>query len=157
MIVRLIAIGKTTEKWLQQGMEVYLTRLPHYISFEYIEIPDIKIPKGMAESEVKRLEGLEILKRIETGTHMILLDELGKEFNSVELSEHLQKRFNSGMKSLVLVIGGPYGFSGDVYSRANERMALSKLTFSHQMIRLFALEQIYRSMTILKNEPYHHR
>jgi 23S rRNA (pseudouridine1915-N3)-methyltransferase len=157
MMVRLIAVGKTTEKWLQQGMEVYLSRLPHYILFDYMEIPDVKIPKGMAEAEVKRLEGLEILKRIETGTHMILLDEVGKEFSSVELSGHLQKRFNSGMKSLVLVIGGPYGFSDEVYSRANEKIALSKLTFSHQMVRLFTLEQLYRAMTILKNEPYHHR
>jgi len=157
MNLKLISIGKTSESWLKQGIEVYVKRMIHYLPFEYIEIPDVKIAKGTSEAEVKRLEGVEVLKRIESSAHLIILDEQGKEFNSEQLANHLQKRMNAGIKTLVLLIGGPYGFSDAIYERANEKMALSKLTFSHQMVRIFAVEQLYRAMTILRNEPYHHK
>jgi 23S rRNA (pseudouridine1915-N3)-methyltransferase len=157
MNVKLISIGKTSESWLKQGVEVYVKRMIHYLPFEYIEIPDVKIAKGTSEAEVKRLEGVEVLKRIESSVHLIILDEQGKEYNSEELASHMQKRMNAGIKTLVLLIGGPYGFSDAIYERANEKMALSKLTFSHQMVRVFAVEQLYRAMTILRNEPYHHK
>lgn len=156
MILRLLVVGRTNENWLKEGEAVYAKRLPHYVQFEYVEIPDLKIPKGTNNAEVKRLEGIEILKRIDSGAYLVLLDEQGKSFSSVQFSEFLQKRFNSGMKSLVFLIGGPYGFSEEIYARANEKMSLSKMTFSHQMVRVFALEQIYRALTILKHEPYHH-
>ncbi len=156
MIVRLLVIGKTTSQYLATGIEEYCKRLPHYLRFEYIEIPDVKVSKGMDEHLVKESEGNEILKYFEPGAHVVLLDENGKTFTSVNFAVHVQKRFNSGGKSLIFVIGGPYGFSESVYARANERLSLSSMTFSHQMVRLIALEQIYRAMTILKNEPYHH-
>jgi 23S rRNA (pseudouridine1915-N3)-methyltransferase len=155
--LKLIAIGKTVEPWLKQGIEVYTKRLVHYLPFEYIEIPDVKIAKGTSEVEVKRLEGLEVLKRIDSAAYLVILDEKGKEFTSEELANHLQKRMNAGIKTLVFLIGGPYGFSDALYERANEKMSLSKLTLSHQMVRVFAAEQLYRAMTILRNEPYHHR
>lgn len=157
MNLKLIAIGKTAEPWLKQGIEVYTKRLVHYLPFEYIEIPDVKIAKGTSEAEVKRLEGLEVLKRIDSTAYLVILDEKGKEFTSEELANHLQKRMNAGIKTLVFLIGGPYGFSDALYERANEKMSLSKLTLSHQMVRVFAAEQLYRAMTILRNEPYHHR
>ena len=157
MNLKLISIGRTSESWLKQGVEVYAKRMVHYLPFEYIEIPDVKIAKGTSEAEVKRLEGVEVLKRIESSVHLIILDEQGKEFTSEQLANHMQKRMNAGIKTLVLLIGGPYGFSDAIYERANEKMALSKLTFSHQMVRIFAVEQLYRAMTILRNEPYHHK
>lgn len=156
MIIRLAAIGKTTTRYLEEGIAEYVGRLQHYLRFEYIEIPDVKISKGMNDLQVKQKEGVELLKLAEPGAHVILLDEHGKTFSSVRFAEHLQKRFNSGGKSITFMIGGPYGFSEDVYRRANEKIALSTMTFSHQMVRLIAAEQIYRAMTILRNEPYHH-
>lgn len=157
MNLKLIAIGKTTEPWLKQGIEIYTKRMVHYLPFEYIEIMDVKVPKGMSENEVKRLEGIEVLKRIDTSVYLVILDEKGKEFDSEELANHIQKRMNSGIKTLAILIGGPYGFSDALYERANEKVSLSKLTFSHQMVRVFAVEQLYRAMTILRNEPYHHK
>lgn len=157
MNLKLITIGKTSDSWLKQGVEVYTKRMIHYLPFEYMEIPDVKIAKGTSEAEVKRLEGLEVLKRIDSSAFLIILDEQGKEFTSEELASHLQKRMNAGIKTLVFLIGGPYGFSEALYERANEKMSLSKLTFSHQMVRVFAVEQLYRAMTILRNEPYHHK
>lgn len=123
---------------------------------EYIEIPDVKIPKGTPDDRVCATEGAEILKRIAPGDYVILLDESGSQFSSEELAMKLQKRFNSGGKALVLLIGGPYGFDPKVQQRAEAKWSLSRLTFSHQMVRLIALEQLYRAMTILRNEPYHH-
>lgn len=157
MNIKLIAIGKTDNSALQQLIEDYEKRLSHYVNFQMQIVPDIKNSKSLSEEQQKAKEGELILKNIENSHHLILLDERGKEYTSVGFSEFLQKQMNTGTKQIVFVIGGPYGFSEEVYQRANGKLALSKLTFSHQMIRLFFVEQIYRAFTILKNEPYHHR
>lgn len=157
MKIKLIAIGKTDEKSLQTLIEKYQNRLKHYIGFELDIIPDLKNSKNLSEQQQKEKEGELLLKKLQTSDYVVLLDENGKEFNSVDFAKYLQKKMNSGAKQLVFIIGGPYGFSKAVYARSNEKVALSKMTFSHQMIRLFAVEQIYRGFTILKNEPYHHQ
>lgn len=157
MRITLLAIGKTDNNELQALIDDYTKRLRHYISFSSEIIPDIKNVKNLSESQQKNAEGLEILKRVGTSDALILLDENGKTFNSIAFSEYLQKKMNSGLKNLVFVIGGPYGFSDDIYARANGKISLSLMTFSHQMVRLFFIEQLYRGYTILRNEPYHHR
>ena len=129
----------------------------HYVRFSFEIIPDLKNSKNLSERLQKKEEGKIILSKISNSDRLILLDENGQEMNSVGFSNFLQKQMNSGLKRLVLVIGGPYGFSEDVYKKASSKLALSKMTFSHQMVRLFIIEQLYRSFTILKNEPYHHR
>lgn len=156
MKIKLLAIGKTDNKNLQQLIGDYQKRLQHYINFELVIIPDIKNVKNLSELQQKTKEGELILSKLTPFSHLVLLDEKGKEFRSIEFSKYLQKKMNASLKELVFVIGGPYGFSDDVYKKANEKVALSKMTFSHQMIRLFVVEQIYRGFTILKNEPYHH-
>jgi len=156
MILRLICIGKTTSAYLRTGIEEYVQRLQHYLRFEYIEIPDVKITKGMAESQVKEKEGAVIMRYIDSADFVVLLDEHGKSLSSVHFAEYLQKRFNSGGKALNFLIGGPYGFSDELRNRADAKISLSPMTFSHQMVRLIAAEQLYRAMTILRNEPYHH-
>lgn len=157
MQIKLIAIGKTDKAELNQLISTYQSRLSHYVRFTFEILPDIKNSKNLSESLQKEEEGKLILSKISSSERLILLDENGKEMNSVEFSEFLQKQMNSGLKSLVLAIGGPYGFSEAVYKEAAGKLALSKMTFSHQMIRLFVIEQLYRGFTILKNEPYHHR
>jgi 23S rRNA (pseudouridine1915-N3)-methyltransferase len=139
-----------------QLIEEYQKRLAHYIKFEFKIIPDIKNAKNLSESQQKEKEGVLILKELITTDQLVLLDEKGHEFRSLEFSCFLQKKMNSGIKQLVFVIGGPYGFSDTVYKKAQGKVSLSKMTFSHQMIRLFMVEQLYRAFTILKNEPYHH-
>ena len=129
----------------------------HYVRFSFEIIPDLKNSKNLSEKLQKEEEGKIILSKISNSDRLILLDENGQEMNSVGFSNFLQKQMNSGLKRLVLVIGGPYGFSEAVYKKASSKLALSKMTFSHQMVRLFIIEQLYRSFTILKNEPYHHR
>ncbi len=156
MKIKLLAIGKTDDKRLLQLTEEYQKRLKHYIKFELEIIPDLKNAKNLSEKEQKEREGELILKKLQATDQLILLDEKGHEFRSVEFSRFLQKKLNSGLKQLVFVIGGPYGFSEAVYQKAQGKVSLSKMTFSHQMIRLFFVEQIYRAFTILKNEPYHH-
>ena len=156
MKIKLLAIGKTDDKNLQTLIEAYQNRLKHYINFEIDVIADIKNVKNLTETQQKEKEGELILKKIATTDVLILLDEKGTQFSSVTFSEYLQKKMNSGVKQLVLVIGGPYGFSEAVYQQAQGKISLSKMTFSHQMIRLFVVEQLYRAYTILKNEPYHH-
>ncbi|WP_456423623.1 23S rRNA (pseudouridine(1915)-N(3))-methyltransferase RlmH [Lutibacter sp.] len=156
MKIKLLSIGKTDDKNLQILIETYQKRLKHYIKFELEIIPDIKNVKNLSESQQKEKEGELILKKISSTDVLILLDEKGKEFRSIEFSKFLQQKMNSSIKQLVLVIGGPYGFSEAIYKKAQGKIALSKMTFSHQMIRLFIVEQIYRAFTILKNEPYHH-
>jgi 23S rRNA (pseudouridine1915-N3)-methyltransferase len=136
---------------------VYENRLKHYVRFELDIIPDIKNVKNLSETQQKEKEGELILKKLNPTDVLILLDESGKQFSSVEFSDYLQKKMNAGIKQLVLVIGGPYGFSDDIYTKAQAKISLSKMTFSHQMVRLFIVEQLYRAFTILKNEPYHHR
>ena len=157
MTIQLLAIGKTDHKNLQALIGEYQKRLGHYVKFEFEIIPDLKNVKNLSESQQKQKEGELILKKMSTTDVLILLDENGKQFDSIGFSHYLQKHMNSGIKRLVLVIGGPYGFSPEVYQKAQGKIALSKMTFSHQMIRLFIIEQLYRSFTILKNEPYHHR
>lgn len=156
MQIKLIAIGKTDHPAIQKLLEEYSSRLGFYIRFELEIIPDLKNTKSLSELLQKEKEGELILKKTQTSDELILLDERGKTFSSIEFSEFLQKKMNSGLKQLVLVIGGPYGFSDEVYSRANGKISLSKMTFSHQMIRPFLIEQLYRAFTILRNEPYHH-
>jgi len=156
MKIKLLVIGKTDDKSLQTLIETYKNRLKHYIKFELEIIPDIKNVKNLSESQQKEKEGQLLLKKLTPTDVLILLDEKGKEFRSIEFSKYLQKKMNSGIKQLVLVIGGPYGFSDTIYKKATGKISFSKMTFSHQMIRLFVVEQIYRAFTILKNEPYHH-
>ena len=156
MKIKLLAIGKTDDKNLQTLIETYQNRLKHYINFQLEVIPDIKNVKNLSEVQQKEKEGELILKKLAATDQLILLDEKGKEFRSLEFSSFLQKKMNAGIKQLVFVIGGPYGFSEAVYKKAQGKISLSKMTFSHQMIRLFVVEQLYRGFTILKNEPYHH-
>ena len=157
MQIKLIAIGKTDQIELERLISMYQNRLSHYVRFSFDIIPDLKNSKNLSEKLQKEAEGKLILDKLLPTDRLILLDENGKEINSIEFSTFLQKHMNSGIKRLVLVIGGPYGFSEDVYKKAGGKLALSKLTFSHQMVRLFIIEQLYRGFTILKNEPYHHR
>lgn len=157
MTIKLIAVGKTDSKALLELINTYGGRLKHYIKFELEIIPDIKNAKNLSESQQKAKEGELILKKIEAADVIILLDENGTHYSSIAFSDFLQKKMNSGIKRLVFVIGGPYGFSDTVYHKAQGKISFSKMTFSHQMIRLFAVEQIYRALTILKNEPYHHK
>ncbi|SHH76137.1 23S rRNA (pseudouridine1915-N3)-methyltransferase [Winogradskyella wandonensis] len=157
MQIKLIAIGKTDNKQLQTLIEDYQKRLGFYIKFQLEIIPDIKKAKHLSEAQQKDKEGELILGKTQTSDVVILLDENGKQMDSVGFSNYLQKHLNSGIKQLVFVIGGPYGFSDAVYQRANGKLGLSKMTFSHQMVRLFFIEQLYRGFTILRNEPYHHR
>ena len=157
MQIKLIAIGKTDQMELEHLISIYQNRLSHYVRFSFEIIPDLKNSKNLSEKLQKEEEGKLILSKITATDRLILLDENGQEMNSVIFSEFLQKQMNSGIKRLVLVIGGPYGFSEAIYKKATGKLALSKMTFSHQMVRLFVIEQLYRGFTILKNEPYHHR
>ena len=157
MNIKLIAVGKTDNPALQQLISTYEKRLSYYINFELQLLPDIKNSKSISEEQQKIKEGELILSYVEPSHHLILLDERGKEYTSIAFADELQKKMNTGIKQLTFVIGGPYGFSQAVYQRANSKLSLSKLTFSHQMIRLFFVEQLYRAFTILRNEPYHHQ
>ncbi len=157
MKITLLAIGKTDNNHLQEVMDDYIKRLGFYIPFNFEIIADIKNVKNLSEKLQKEAEGSEILKRVTATDQLILLDEKGKNYTSVAFSVYLQKKMNSGLKNLTFVIGGPYGFSEEIYQRADGKVALSTMTFSHQMVRLFFIEQLYRGFTILRNEPYHHR
>ncbi|WP_339654436.1 23S rRNA (pseudouridine(1915)-N(3))-methyltransferase RlmH [uncultured Salegentibacter sp.] len=157
MTIKLLCIGKTDNRELKQLIEVYKKRLQFYNKFEIEIIPDLKKTKNLDENQQKEKEGELILAKVQNSDFLVLLDENGKEFSSEKFSVYIQKRLNSGLKQLIFVIGGPYGFSEAVYQRANSKVALSQMTFSHQMVRLFFTEQLYRAFTILKNEPYHHR
>ena len=157
MNIKLLVVGKTDNPALQQLIDMYEKRLSYYINFELQLLPDIKNSKSLSEEQQKAKEGELILGNVASSHHLILLDERGKELTSVAFADELQKKMNTGIKQLTFVIGGPYGFSKEVYDRANGKLSLSKLTFSHQMIRLFFVEQLYRAFTILRNEPYHHQ
>ncbi|MUH36410.1 23S rRNA (pseudouridine(1915)-N(3))-methyltransferase RlmH [Zobellia amurskyensis] len=157
MTIKLIAIGKTDSKALLQLIAEYENRLKHYVKFDLTIIPDIKNTKNLSETQQKDKEGELILKHLTNTDVLVLLDENGKQFSSVDFSGYLQKKMNAGLKQLVFVIGGPYGFSTEVYNKAQGKISLSKMTFSHQMVRLFVVEQVYRAFTILRNEPYHHQ
>ena len=157
MNIKLLAIGKTDSKELQSLIEDYQKRLGYYIKFDFEIIPDLKKSKNLTKELQKQKEGELILSKLIATDVLILMDENGKQMDSVAFSNYLQKHMNSGIKQLVFVIGGPYGFSQEVYSKAQGKLSLSKMTFSHQMVRLFVIEQFYRAFTILKNEPYHHQ
>ena len=157
MTIKLVCVGKTDKRELENLINIYSERLQHYIKFELEVIPDLKKTKNLDENQQKTKEGDLILSGTQNSDFMVLLDENGKQYDSVAFSEYIQKRMNTGLKRLIFVIGGPYGFSDAIYTRANGKISLSKMTFSHQMVRLFATEQLYRAFTILKNEPYHHR
>lgn len=156
MKVKLICIGKTGKKFLEDGENEYMQRVKHYVQIERVEIPDLKNARKLTFEQIKQMEGKEILSKLGSGEQLILLDERGSLLSSVEFSNFVQQRFNAGGKSLVFVIGGAYGFSPEVYEAAHGKISLSKMTFSHQMIRMIFFEQLYRAMTILKGEPYHH-
>jgi 23S rRNA (pseudouridine1915-N3)-methyltransferase len=157
MNIKLIAIGKTDNKSLISLVDDYTKRLGFYIKFDFEIIQDLKNVKHLSEAQQKEKEGELILSKTQNSDVLILLDENGKQMDSVGFSSYLQKHMNSGIKTLIFVIGGPYGFSDTLYARANGKISLSKMTFSHQMVRLFFIEQLYRGFTILRNEPYHHR
>ena len=157
MQIKLLAIGKTDNSQLQSLIDDYTKRLSYYIKFEFEIIPDLKKVKHLSEAQQKQKEGELILSKLNVSDVLILLDENGKQMDSVGFSNYLQKHMNSGIKQLVFIIGGPYGFSEEVYQKAQGKLSLSKMTFSHQMVRLFFIEQLYRGFTILRNEPYHHR
>lgn len=156
MQVELVVIGKTNTVYLQTGIEEYVGRLKHYIPFKLTLIPDVKNVKSLSQEQLKEKEGDLILKPLDKGDFLVLLDENGRTFSSVAFSEYMQNHMLAGRKRVLFVIGGAYGFSNEVYQRANAKVALSKMTFSHQMVRLIFVEQLYRAMTILKGEPYHH-
>ena len=156
MKVKFICIGRTGKDFLIAGENEYLKRLQHYISIERIEIPDIKNAKKLSIEQIKDQEGKEILAKVSSGEQIVLLDENGTIFSSVQFADFMQQKFNQGGKGIVFVVGGAYGFSEEVYKATVSKISLSKMTFSHQMIRMIFFEQLYRSMTILKGEPYHH-
>ncbi len=155
MKTELILVGKTVNKHFNAGINDYVERIGHYMPFSITTIPELKNTKNLSESQQKEREGELILKQIQPTDTVVLLNEHGKEFRSIEFADWIQKKQNTARR-LIFVIGGPYGFSNDVYERANEKISLSKMTFSHQMVRLIFTEQIYRACTIIKGEPYHH-
>lgn len=156
MKIKILLIGKTNASYLKEGCEFYLKKIHHYCNIEFHEIPDLKQTKNISVNEQKIKEGKLILQKIQSSDTLILLDEKGKTYSSIEFSKYINNHLLSSVKQLIFVIGGPYGFSDEVYKRADDLISLSAMTFSHQMIRLFFLEQIYRVFTILHNEPYHH-
>lgn len=155
MKITLLVVGKTTDTHIELLIQEYQKRLTHYLPFALQIIPELKNTKSITPEQQKQAEGELILRAITPNTDLVLLDEHGKEFRSVEFADYVQKRMSSG-RDVVFVVGGPYGFSEGVYQRANGKISLSKMTFSHQMVRLFFVEQLYRAMTILRGEPYHH-
>ena len=155
MKITLLVVGKTTDAHIEVLIQEYQKRLTHYIPFALQIIPELRNTKSLTPEQQKQAEGELILRTITPSTDLVLLDEHGKEFRSIEFADYVQKRMSSG-RDVVFVVGGPYGFSEGVYQRANGKISLSKMTFSHQMVRLFFVEQLYRAMTILRGEPYHH-
>lgn len=156
MKITLLTVGKTDRDWVRQGLDIYVSRLKHYIPFTLTEIPELKNVSALSKDQIKVKEGELILKNVRPTDDLILLDEHGKEYSSVQLATILQDKISYGCKDIVFVIGGAYGFSDAVYERANSKLSLSKMTFSHQMVRTIFAEQLYRAFTIMKGEPYHH-
>lgn len=155
MNIKLIVVGKTNQSYVEEGVNEYFSRLKHYISFEIIVVPDVKGAKNLSSSTLKDKEAENIIKYLNNQDSVVLLDEHGQEFRSKEFAQYLQKKMNQGTKTLVFVVGGAFGFSDKMYSLTSEKISISKMTFSHQMIRLLFTEQLYRAFTILHNEPYH--
>ena len=156
MKIRVLFTGKTTESWIREGIERYSGRIRHYVSFELVESPDLKQTAALSEEQIKAREGEMILKAVRPTDHLVLLDEHGARFSSVDWARNLEQKAAHLPKDCVFVIGGPYGFSPAVQARSNELLSLSRMTFSHQLVRVVFLEQLYRALTIIKGEPYHH-
>lgn len=156
MKITLLTVGKTDKDWVRQGLDIYVSRLKHYIPFGIVEIPELKNVSALSKDQIKSKEGELILKNIRTTDDVILLDEKGKQYTSVELAKIIQDKISYAGKDIVFIIGGAYGFSDAVYQRANSKLSFSKMTFSHQMVRAIFAEQIYRAFTIMRGEPYHH-
>lgn len=156
MKISLLTVGKTDRKWVREGMDIYMSRLSHYTRFALVEIPELKNVSALTKDEIKEREGELILKNVKDSDCLVLLDEHGKEFTSVEWAADLEKKLSRDSSDMIFVIGGAYGFSQKVYKRADRMISLSKMTFSHQMVRAIFLEQLYRAFTIMKGEPYHH-
>ena len=156
MKILLITVGKTDQQWLSQGISQYVEWLGHFCQFEFQVIPDIRNTRSMEQNVQKEREGEQILKLLQPSDDVFLLDDKGREMTSPEMASWLQKRMSQSTKRLVFIIGGPYGFSPDVYQRVPGRLSLSRMTFSHQMVRLIFVEQLYRAFAILNNLPYHH-
>ena len=156
MKITLLTVGKTDRDWVKQGLELYISRLKHYIPFSLIEIPELKNVSALSTEQIKTKEGELILKHIRPADDLLLMDERGKMYTSIEFAKVLQDKISYIGKDIVFVIGGAYGFSQDVYDRANSKISLSKMTFSHQMVRAIFAEQLYRAFTIMRGEPYHH-
>ena len=156
MKIKLVCVGKTTSSYLKEGELEYIKRLGHYCSFEMVEIPELKNVRKLSKEQIKVEEGKLILSKLGMGESLILLDENGKNLSSEKFADFLQKQMTQGGKGIVFVVGGAYGFSEDVYAKSLHKISLSAMTFSHQMVRLFFLEQLYRAHTILNGEPYHH-
>ena len=156
MKIRLLTVGKTDKDWVKQGIDIYASRLKHYIPFTINEIPELKNVSALSKDQIKVREGELILKNVKPTDDVILMDEHGKEYTSVDFASILQRKISLEGKDMVFVIGGAYGFSEEVYKRANSKISLSKMTFSHQMVRAIFTEQLYRAFTIMRGEPYHH-
>ena len=156
MKITLLTVGKTDKDWVRQGLDIYVSRLKHYIPFGIVEIPELKNVSALSKEQIKNKEGELILKNIRPTDDVILLDEKGKQYTSVELAKIIQDKISYAGKDIIFIIGGAYGFSDAVYQRANSKLSLSKMTFSHQMVRAIFAEQIYRAFTIMRGEPYHH-
>ena len=156
MRITLLTVGKTDIKWVSEGLEVYSSRLRHYIPFEIKEIPELKNASSLSRDQIRTAEGKLILKNLRDSDEVVLLDEHGREFRSVEFASMLEKRLSASSRDLVFVIGGAYGFSTEVYERASSKISLSKMTFSHHMVRTIFVEQLYRAFTIIRGESYHH-
>jgi len=156
MRITLLCVGKTDDGQLAAIIDKFQQRLKHYIPFSMVSIPDVKNTKHLRSDQQRTKEGIAILKYLSPGDYVVLLDERGKEYRSVDFASYLNKLMVGSMQQVVFVVGGPYGFDEPIYERANSRISLSKMTFSHQMVRLFFVEQLYRAFTILKGEPYHH-
>ena len=156
MKITLLTVGKTDVDWVKKGLELYTSRLKHYIPFSITEIPELKNVSALTKEQIKVREGELILKNIKSSDDVILLDEHGKEYSSINFSALIQKKMSLEGKDIVFIIGGAYGFSEDIYRRANSKVSLSQMTFSHQMVRVIFTEQIYRAFTIMRGEPYHH-
>jgi 23S rRNA (pseudouridine1915-N3)-methyltransferase len=156
MKITLLTVGKTDKDWVKQGIDIYASRMKHYFPFSIVEIPELKNVSSLSQDQIKTKEGELILKNVKPTDDMILLDERGREFSSMEFAKALQDKISYTGKDIVFVIGGAYGFSDAVRQRSNSKISLSRMTFSHQMVRAIFVEQLYRAFTIMKGEPYHH-
>lgn len=156
MKITLLTMGQTEKNWVKDGLDIYTSRLSHYVQFSIKEIPELKNASALSSEQIKAREGELIMKSIKNTDEVILLDEHGKEYSSMEWASEIEKKIANGSRDLVFVTGGPYGFSRQVYERSNGKVSLSRMTFSHQMVRVIFTEQLYRAFTIIKGQPYHH-